>query len=83
MIRREWIPNHAEISFDDYCKNTYIRVKETGKEYYNVWAFIEETGEKQYVALGCMKDINMTTSKGHHIVPYRYDDGYKTFDFEV
>lgn len=73
--KREWVPGHPEISFSEYCRNTYIKVKETGMEYDNIWEFVYASGEKESIARRCMREPYQSTSKGLHIIPVRYDDG--------
>ena len=73
---REWIPGHPEISLTDFYRNTYVRVQEAERIYYNIWSYIEATGEDEMVAKKCIKNpYGATNSKGQHIVPYLYDDG--------
>ena len=81
---RELIPGHPEIKSVDAYRNTYIRILETGREYYNIWAYIEITGEKVSITKRCFENpYGATTSKGHHIIPYLYDDGNGTvYDLE-
>lgn len=80
---RNWVPGHPEITLEDLYRNAYVKVLETGEEYCNVWAYIQETGEPEYTAKKCMKDPYSTTnSKGQHVIPYLYDDGYRKIDLE-
>ena len=80
--KHEWIPGRPDITLDEFYRNSYVKVRETGKTYDNIWDYIQETGEKEADAKKCLRDPNATTRKGHHIYAYKYDDGYEKINLE-
>lgn len=79
---RPCIKGRPDIPTDEYYRNTYIRVKETGKKYDNIWEYIDDTGEKELIAKRSIRYPYPPTSKGYHLVPYLYDDGMEQIYLE-
>lgn len=77
-----WVPGHPEICLSEFYRNSYVKIRETGETYNNIWEYMQITGEKENIAKQCLRNPNATNSKGEHIYAYKYADSIIEVDME-